>query len=333
MDFFRFLSAIFTALVRMIVALFDDGAHQCLRHAATQPAYCTEVHAAVDLVQKDRPKDAERLFDRALAQADDFMDDDAIRATAVSAFRAKGGDLDDAEKWDAAIVNYTLAIKYAPGDADLFDSRGTAHERKLDMRAAIADFSQAIRFNGRNAFYYQERGAAREMSVDFPGALADYDQAVRLGGSANAYHLRGRAEFMLGAYDAALNDIRQGMELSDREPSTVLWLHLVRLRMGTPDADELRRNVKGVSAEWPQPVLLYFLGKLSADEMVNIGLTSNQTANAYQRCDGWFYLGEEALAHGDKDKARALFAKTVQGCDALDFEWAMAQGELRRLPK
>jgi lipoprotein NlpI len=331
-DFFRFLSVVFAALVRLIVELFDDGAHQCLPSATSQPAFCAEMNTAVTLVQKDRPKEAERLFDHALAQADDYIFRDTIKARAASAYLGNGSRLDDDQKWDAAIVNYTLAMKYAPGDPEPFYARGTDFERKLDMRAAVADYSQAIRRSDRNAAYYLARGGAREMSVDFPGALADYDQAVRLGPTANAYHMRGRAEFILGAYDAALNDIRQGMELSDREPSTVLWLHLVRMRMGTPDADELRRNAKDVSADWPQPALLYFLGKLSAGEMVNIGLTSNQTANAYQRCDGWFYLGEEALAHGDKAAARTLFAKTVQGCDALDFEWAMAQGELQRLP-
>ena len=65
--------------------------------------------------------------------------------------------------------------------------------------------------------------------------------------------------------------------------------------------------------------------------MVQFAQTSTETAAAYQKCDGWFYLAEEAAAHGNRDRARDLFRETIGNCDAVDYEWDTAQIELRRL--
>ena len=143
---------------------------------------------------------------------------------------------------------------------------------------------------------------------------------------------RGRAYAVLGNYPAAARDLERTIALNPHDASSLLWLHIVHMRTGKDDAGWLKQKVMGHDLhKWPGLALSYFLSRTSAKDLVTFAQTSPDTARQEQRCDAWFYLGEEALAHGDRKGARDLFRQAVTGCDAVDFEWAPAKVELLRL--
>ena len=293
---------------------------------------CLLAEHAAGLVSRDEARDAEAEFDRALAIAPNDSIRSYVRARAVEAFSTNGGHHYDAEEWAQAILDYTLALRYGPDDETTYSLRATAHERNLEFSEAVADFSTAIRLSTAPQAYYMERGSAEEMNVDFKDAIADYSALLATGDDAQAFELRGRAYAALGNFDQGRPDLERSLALAPAEPATLLWLHIVHMRTGEDDANWLRSHAADADlTRWPGPAIEYFLGRKSADDMVQTGLTSPDTAKAYQRCDGWFYLGEEALARGDKAAAADLFRRTVAGCNALDYEWDTAQAELKRL--
>lgn len=88
--------------------------------------------------------------------------------------RAAKGDL------DAAIADYSEAIRINPDFGDAFCNRGMARQAKDDIDGALADYDQAIRLQPADPINFNNRGVAREAKGDLEGALADYHEAILL---------------------------------------------------------------------------------------------------------------------------------------------------------
>lgn len=80
----------------------------------------------------------------------------------------------------AAINDYSQAIRLNPEYAQAYYQRGDIRYNKGDKQGAIADYSQAIHFNPNYANAYFNRGVIRQNQGDNQGALADFDQYLRL---------------------------------------------------------------------------------------------------------------------------------------------------------
>jgi tetratricopeptide (TPR) repeat protein len=108
---------------------------------------------------------------------------------------------------DAAIADYTQAIRLNPTRARTFQHRGVAYLEKNNTAAAIADLTEAIRLDPRADFAFSNRAEAYRRKGDLPRALADLDQAVRLTPQQplqQTLHFRLRGDFHLDYSDPAL---------------------------------------------------------------------------------------------------------------------------------
>ena len=169
-------------------------------------------------------------------------------------FYADKGDL------DAAISDFTEAIRLDPTYALAYASRGIAYAQKFDatlarhlklvekypesrgypdalqsfeptgdLRQAIADYLEFIRLdatyrdNRRAALgaVYVEGGSLRLEQGNAEAAIADYTEAIRIcEGNARAFCGRGIAHFRLGHVDEALADCLEAIRL---EPNNALY--------------------------------------------------------------------------------------------------------------
>ncbi|HEY1632078.1 MAG TPA: tetratricopeptide repeat protein [Rhizomicrobium sp.] len=244
---------------------------------------------------------------------------------------SRGNRLLAAQSWDEAVASYTKALGFDPRRKSAFVGRGIAELANTDTDAALADFDRALAL-GATSDIYRHRGEAREQALDFEGAVADYSASIRLDPQGDAWGLRGRVQAVLGRTDMARGDLEHAIAMRPRSTIDQVWLHIVHLRLKQDDRAWLAGAAGRLDlGEWPGPALAYFAGQIPADDMTQIALKSASTAKWHQRCDAWFYLGEEAAARGDDARARDLFRQTVSRCNALDFEWDAAKMELKRL--
>ncbi len=75
---------------------------------------------------------------------------------------------------------HSAAIRLSPGDAELFNDRGTAHIGKADYNRAIQDYDQAMRLKPNYPAALNNRGWAYSQKGDRERAIADYLAALRL---------------------------------------------------------------------------------------------------------------------------------------------------------
>ncbi|QEH35699.1 Serine/threonine-protein kinase PknF [Aquisphaera giovannonii] len=81
---------------------------------------------------------------------------------------------------DAAVADYTAALRLSPKDASIRTNRGTARARQGDLTRASLDFETAIRLNPGHAPAYRGRALLREKAGDLPRASADRARADQL---------------------------------------------------------------------------------------------------------------------------------------------------------
>jgi lipoprotein NlpI len=288
---------------------------------------------AYAVIAKGQPKNAQRDLDDALRTASDRDTRDFVNDAAMQGYLQRGKFYDDEQNWGLAVASYTAALRYSPRSAVIYADRAGSHLANTELDEAISDYDQAIQIDRSSSDYYVSRGTAYESKLDFQRAISDYSKAIQLDSKNDtAFGYRGRAYAVLGNFEVADRDLERTLTLRPADRSSVLWLHLVHMRMGKKDDAWLRKQAGNLRLDrWPGPAISYFLGKMSADDMVRFALRSPEVAKGHQRCDGWFYLGEEALAHQDMARARNLFRQTVSRCNAVDYEWDTAQIELRRI--
>jgi len=285
------------------------------------------------LILEGRSSDGERDIVQALDTAPDKEVRAVIFDEARDAYYGSGNQYVEQGRYDLAIARYTAGMNYTSDEGELYSERAYAYFRARDFDRAIADYQRYIDAvdNASNAIV--GIGNAYEAKLDFGHAMAGYNVGIAEDSSNETLlGYRGRAYAVLGNYAAAARDLGRTIALNPQDASSLVWLHIVHMRTGKEDARWLKQ--KAVSQDlhkWPGVVLSYFLRRTSAKDLVTFAQTDPNTARDEQRCDAWFYLGEEALARGDRPAARDLLRKTVTGCDAVDYEWAPAAVELRRL--
>ncbi len=75
-----------------------------------------------------------------------------------------------------------MAIKTAPGSVDALCNRGNAYYRLGDHNAAIEDYTSALKWIPNDADLYQNRGLAYGAKGDDQNAQKDAEKAAQLRG-------------------------------------------------------------------------------------------------------------------------------------------------------
>jgi tetratricopeptide (TPR) repeat protein len=83
-------------------------------------------------------------------------------------------------KDDAAIEDYSEAIRLNPKDPEAPYNRGLAYLRSEKYDYAARDFSEAIRIQPRNAAVYVQRGMSRLYQGKEKEAEADFQKAYQI---------------------------------------------------------------------------------------------------------------------------------------------------------
>lgn len=257
------------------------------------------------------PADTEAYFDRAVAYSN------------------KG-------EMDKAIADFDIVTKAQPRNALAFNYRGRVREGAGQYEQALGDFDAAIAINPRDAEAHYFRAAAYSGLAEYDKAIGDLDEAIKIKpGLYYAYYARGRNNFYAGRYAAAAADIERSLSIMGGDSYRAIWLHLAEARAGKSDMDGLARNAaKPDMTAWPGPLVTYFLGKTSTEEVTAAAAQGdNPKTRTLKDCQASFYLGEGALLRGDPAAAATQFGAARESCPRYFVEYEGAVAELKRMGK
>jgi tetratricopeptide (TPR) repeat protein len=262
--------------------------------------------------------------------------------------------------YDDAVAELTEAIRLRPQESVAYNHRGLAFRGKGDLDRANADYSEAIRLNASSPHAYLNRGDVRRQKGDYEGAIADYTAAIRINptnGSAyvgrayayatigdagraveeldallrrdpknaDAYYGRGLIQFTRGNFAPAAEDFLKSSDLRDYAYS-FLWRFLSRARQDHDGVAELSASAARLkNKDWPYPVIDFYLGRRSIEELRNSAITADQ------RCEAHYYTGEWRLLRNDKPGALADLQAAIDMCPKTFSEYMGAVAEKKRL--
>ena len=114
----------------------------------------------------------------------DLQDADLVSALINRgvAYKAEG-------KLDAAIGDYSRALKLAPQDALVLSNRANAYLEKGDLDAAEADIRKSLDIDPKSASAWYVSGEIKDAKGE-PGARKDYIQALALAPDNKAYQAK-----------------------------------------------------------------------------------------------------------------------------------------------
>jgi lipoprotein NlpI len=251
--------------------------------------------------------------------------------------RARAGAYLGKGDFAQAVDDFNRVIERKPDDATSYWGLGTAYAEQGQPDKAIRAFDRVIEMKPTEANLFVDsldgRGSAYSDQSQYERAMQDFDQAVRLQPDNGTSHgMRGDTAFYLGRFQDAETDLRIA---SDSEPKTAyyaLWLHLAAAHQGKDDHIELSQRAEKLDVKaWPGPVVQFYLGKQSADEVLAAARAGGAKIQYDQQCEANFYMGEQALLSGDTTQARRLFGEALNNCDKRFIEYSGAKAEMSRL--
>ncbi len=271
-----------------------------------------------------------KSYDRAVADYDMALGLDPANALTLN---NRGYAYFATKDYDRAIADYDRAIQVDPRPAmagvggrshvNVYINRGVAYAYKGDFDRAIADYNEALRLDPNDALAFSNRGHIYRRKGAYERAVADYSAALRLDPQdASLYVDRGFVRFLKGDYSTAAIDLQQAIQ-HDQGAYPLLWRYLARARAGQDGREELASTAARQSArEWPRPVVEFYLGTRSADQMLTAAATPEE------RCEAQYYLGEWHLLHRDRAKAMDALQAAADTCPKDFYEYGGAVAEL-----
>jgi lipoprotein NlpI len=281
-------------------------------------------------------------FDRAIALFDSAI---RINSNDADAYNSRGNAYAAKRDHNRAIANFDIAIRLRPTHAFAFRNRGVSYAARGDFDRAIPDYDRAITLKPDYASAFNSRGYAHQIKGNYELALQDFNRAIELAPDRpTAYRNRANVLFVLGRFGEAARDLERSMKFVDASTPrasrfdetggyAVVWLHVAKKRAGIDDAAEFAANSTRVdSAYWPRPVISFFDGKLTANELVaQTALVADPKLRNDQRCGAEFFAGQAAMWRKQTAEARKRFETMTTTCSKQFLEHAIAMADLRRL--
>lgn len=265
-------------------------------------------------------------------------------------------DLQQAEKvlrrngCDAAIPLLTQVLSHRTAfDWIAFIDRGNCLFRDKWYQGAAADYTASLERVPNERKTLLLRGNAYHLNGQYDLAIADYTQALKVQEDAGVYENRGISEYALGQYKLAIWDFSTARKLS---PSgyDAMFLYLAQRRAGVATADDdLSAFAKTLNeGAWPWPIVDFYLGRSSYDDVLMLAQRGDVATQQVQRCEAAYYVGTLAAQNTSAGwtgalwtkffghpqampDAKALLTKAANTCDVDAIEFRGAAAELVRL--
>lgn len=143
------------------------------------------------------------------------------------------------KEYEAALAQFSRAIRISPFLADAYCGRGAAYQGLGDVERALADYDRAIQYDPRLSHAFIQRARMRTDTGDLDGALADLSRVMELQPSDPELYLnRGICYFKKGLAADASADFHRVLKLTNHsdfaEPAKDYLVQLEHQASGLP---------------------------------------------------------------------------------------------------
>lgn len=213
------------------------------------------------------------------------------------------------------------------------------HGALRENAAAIAAYSNAIAINPNFAWAYHNRADIFWQMHRRQKAATDYARARTLDPTdakpvlVQSYHAL--AEGNLEAAGKWARETLAMPNLSTEDLSYTLLLLRTAEANNPAAVQEVAQRIKdsgNILSDWPGPLLAYLQGNLNLDDLQKAAEQGDAHTRIGQQCELSFYLAQEALALGQRQKAIALLkAAAATPYDPNQSETFISRDELAHL--
>ncbi len=253
----------------------------------------------------------------------------------ASAYNRRGQTFEREGLYDRAIEEYTRAILIDPTFAEAYLGRGWAHLAKGNHGQAIRNYGEAIALDPSLAEAHFARGWAYEQLGQRDRAIEEYGEAIRIApGHGDARFSRGILRFYSGQPEPAAEDFSAILEGSGGglRAYALLWLYLSRARAGGEPDRELQAYAGRLDLDpWPGIIVKMYMGQVPVSQVLAATRDTDARKQRENECVAFFFLGQERLVKGDREKAAEYFQKTLDTGITDYRQYAAAEEELRQL--
>ncbi len=300
----------------------------------------SRMNAAIADAQAGAEAAKRQEFDTAIGLYTKAIDADTLEPDALAdTFQARAIAYLQKKEFELAARDFDAVIKRRPDDPVAYWGLGLSQSGLGHDEAALPALDRVIALN-QNPYEILpdsliERGGIYIDLGQYDRAIQDFDQALSLRpDDPPAHGAKGDAEFDAGRFSEAEDDLRTA---SDHDPKMAyypLWLDMAMSRQGKDGGAELaERAAKLDLTAWPGPVVQFYLGRATAEDMLTTARSGDAKTQADQQCEASFYLGEHSLLAGDKAEAERLLGEALEHCNRKFIEYAGAKAEMGRLDR
>ena len=186
----------------------------------------------------------------------------------ASSYVKRGNDESDQQEYEAAVKDYTEALRLTPGNEAAYEYRGIAYFHLSQFNKAADDLTTAINLRPKYNNLYRYRGAAYLGLGNYSAAVDDESEAITLSpDSPEAYEYRGEAFRALGRLQEARRDFAIARELDlenvpvgtvgseTEEPSPTPDEKLASIHYSKALSEENEQNYAGAIADYTEAIL------------------------------------------------------------------------------
>jgi tetratricopeptide (TPR) repeat protein len=138
-------------------------------------------------------------------------------------YHARAERLSERELYDAAIADYTAAIRLDDAFAAAYRDRGYAYYLKEDYARAVADCTRAIELDPKDHHGYNQRGLAYRYLKEYDKSIADHTRAIELSPEDENLYLNRAASYLdKEEYDESIKDATEALRLNPDSKSAYL---------------------------------------------------------------------------------------------------------------
>jgi len=220
--------------------------------------------------------------------------------------------------------------------AELYRFRGITYSHLTDNQRAVQDLNKAIELDAFNPQYYEDRAITYLKLRDFANARSDLSMSLGLDRKRPAaYREEGRLASYQGEHARAARSFAQALDYDEGMGAlyAAIWVHLAVARGGLNMLSPLAPYATAVPpAQWPAPVVRMLVGTISPADAIALADAPDAETFLNQKCEAYFYAGEQYLVQHDADAARAAFEAAVATgvTDFVEYDWAKRELELMK---
>jgi tetratricopeptide (TPR) repeat protein len=255
------------------------------------------------------------------------------------AYEMRSTHYQELHEYKKSLKDVNAAIQLAPGTSSLLVVRAWDYIRLGKPDQAMADLNERLRLVHDDIRAVHRLGECYMMKHQYREAIKEFSRAIAANPNAdNSMRLRGLAYLFLSENEAAAVDFKRSTEAKTHAAEfrvyTALLLFITRSQMGQADTADLTGPAARLrEAEWPRPIIDYYVGKITDAELLSAARDSEPDERKGHVRTAGFFIGEHAILEGDPRKAEAYLKSAARHSPKFTMEREIALFDLKRLAK